>query len=548
MDFRAETYTILSQSSSFVDGTNNMVATIWLLGCCCISLLIIPTSIVFFFSFFSKFIQISSNAKYLPDIFSRIWFRTILLTPKGVGAISIAILTIMIGAINVELSVISTIGFFILIIFILLYIISQSLNIFLFIRKQFLGKELIENRLNLHTVNSGEAIRTQINLKIPFPIGFLVKMRMIVPKKLGGEIRSSDVKKSEDMVNFNTVFKKSRRGKHEVGPIVVEYQDLFGLTSIQIFNFKKNKITIYPLIKNLKKLDWQTISDKYGDDNTVKRFINSDDFFEMREYQRGDDIRKIHWKATAKTDKLMVRNPEITYVTTGNFVVLVDNFIIGEKDAGFIYRDLKGADDILDRIVEVAGSIIDFTLKNNKEIKVFYSISSKKVKKKIFHKTRREEWLDELSQIDWTAKSSTNKNLIYDVIINEAKNASGIFIVTSEMDMTRYGYLASLKKRLGIELNIIFIEPTEFLAEESIKSSRIKRFAEKGLLTVPFLSQYSFFDNMLFKKYDSEDIKIKNYEKLKSRSKIIKNALSLNFKKVKIIGKNSNYVSILENN
>jgi hypothetical protein len=97
-------------------------------------------------------------------------------------------------------------------------------------------------------------------------------------------------------------------------------------------------------------------------------------------------------------------------------------------------------------------------------------------------------------------------------------------------------------------LNIIFIEPTEFLAEESIKSSRIKRFAEKGLLTVPFLSQYSFFDNMLFKKYDSEDIKIKNYEKLKSRSKIIKNALSLNFKKVKIIGKNSNYVSILENN
>jgi hypothetical protein len=397
-------------------------------------------------------------------------------------------------------------------------------------------------------VNSGEAIRTQINLKIPFPIGFLVKMRMIVPKKLGGEIRSSDVKKSEDMVNFNTVFKKSRRGKHEVGPSVVEYQDLFGLTSIQIFNFKKNKITIYPLIKNLKKLDWQTISDKYGDDNTVKRFINSDDFFEMREYQRGDDIRKIHWKATAKTDKLMVRNPEITYVTTGNFVVLVDNFIIGEKDAGFIYRDLKGADDILDRIVEVAGSIIDFTLKNNKEIKVFYSISSKKVKKKIFHKTRREEWLDELSQIDWTAKSSTNKNLIYDVIINEAKNASGIFIVTSEMDMTRYGYLASLKKRLGIELNIIFIEPTEFLAEESIKSSRIKRFAEKGLLTVPFLSQYSFFDNMLFKKYDSEDIKIKNYEKLKSRSKIIKNALSLNFKKVKIIGKNSNYVSILENN
>ena len=46
----------------------------------------------------------------------------------------------------------------------------------------------------------------------------------------------------------------------------------------------------------------------YAEDGTVaRRGEDRSEMFQLREYRAGDDIRQIHWKLSAKTDELILR-------------------------------------------------------------------------------------------------------------------------------------------------------------------------------------------------------------------------------------------------
>jgi uncharacterized protein (DUF58 family) len=47
-----------------------------------------------------------------------------------------------------------------------------------------------------------------------------------------------------------------------------------------------------------------------------------DEFYGLREYQDGDDLRRVHWASTARVDQLMIRQPE--NLLQGRLTVAVD--------------------------------------------------------------------------------------------------------------------------------------------------------------------------------------------------------------------------------
>jgi uncharacterized protein (DUF58 family) len=47
-----------------------------------------------------------------------------------------------------------------------------------------------------------------------------------------------------------------------------------------------------------------------------------DEFYGLREYRTGDDLRRVHWASTARTDQLMIRQPE--NLLQGRLTVAVD--------------------------------------------------------------------------------------------------------------------------------------------------------------------------------------------------------------------------------
>jgi uncharacterized protein (DUF58 family) len=57
-----------------------------------------------------------------------------------------------------------------------------------------------------------------------------------------------------------------------------------------------------------------------------------EDFYTLREYQRGDDLRRVHWPSSAKTDELMIRQLETPWQSRA--LVLLD-----VRDASYESRD-----------------------------------------------------------------------------------------------------------------------------------------------------------------------------------------------------------------
>lgn len=102
-----------------------------------------------------------------------------------------------------------------------------------------------------------------------------------------------------------------QRGIHHVGPLELRLEDPFGVASSSVHQAPATKLVVYPRVEAIEALPPgppDGISDRAGL-SPVAPTVDGD-LYALREYQRGDDLRRVHWRSTAKHDELMVRHPE----------------------------------------------------------------------------------------------------------------------------------------------------------------------------------------------------------------------------------------------
>jgi uncharacterized protein (DUF58 family) len=102
----------------------------------------------------------------------------------------------------------------------------------------------------------------------------------------------------------------STRGVHRVGPLRVRVVDPFGLVERQRDAGQPHEITVLP-----RRYDLPPLGPSGSDDDGATRpaphqmGLGEDDII-ARSYQRGDALKRLHWKATARRGELMVRQEE----------------------------------------------------------------------------------------------------------------------------------------------------------------------------------------------------------------------------------------------
>jgi uncharacterized protein (DUF58 family) len=141
-----------------------------------------------------------------------------------------------------------------------------------------------------------------------------------------------------------------RRGSYTVGPTTVMASDPFGLVTADSRSTDTARLIVQPRTTPLAPL---TLPIAWRDGAaTLSHSVGSggSDDASVREFRHGDDLRKIHWRSSAKTGALMVRQEERPW--HGESLILLDS-------RSLAYPTLPGSDEspALEWAISTAASI-----------------------------------------------------------------------------------------------------------------------------------------------------------------------------------------------
>ncbi|MCC5952499.1 MAG: DUF58 domain-containing protein [Acidimicrobiia bacterium] len=136
-----------------------------------------------------------------------------------------------------------------------------------------------------------------------------------------------------------------RRGILVIGPLHVTMGDPFGLSRLRMEVTGPSDLTVYPHVDHVPAVPLSSGSDPMAGavhPNALGRA--GEDFYALRHYVVGDDLRRVHWAATARHDELMVRQDELPW--QGRTTILLD------------VRRTAGTDEDLEIAISAAASLV----------------------------------------------------------------------------------------------------------------------------------------------------------------------------------------------
>lgn len=141
-----------------------------------------------------------------------------------------------------------------------------------------------------------------------------------------------------------------RRGHYTVGPLTLTSTDPFGLARLESAAAPKASILVHPRVEPL------ALPRDLGDRRSLAVSAlrqpigaSGEDFYTLREYNEGDDLRKVHWPATAKRGRYMIRQEETPWHNRATVVF----------DDRSTAHDGIGDASSFERVIEAAASIVD---------------------------------------------------------------------------------------------------------------------------------------------------------------------------------------------
>ncbi|MCI3937609.1 DUF58 domain-containing protein [Chryseobacterium aahli] len=107
---------------------------------------------------------------------------------------------------------------------------------------------------------------------------------------------------------FQYILEPKERGEYSFGALNIFASSPLGFVSKR-FSFQKDAmLPAYPSFVHLRKYELMALQNEFllGGIKRIRKLGHTMEFEQIKEYVPGDDIRTINWKATSKTNRLMV--------------------------------------------------------------------------------------------------------------------------------------------------------------------------------------------------------------------------------------------------
>jgi uncharacterized protein (DUF58 family) len=151
--------------------------------------------------------------------------------------------------------------------------------------------------LELANVSPSRCTLMLVEERVPYALGS--RPRFVLPGLASGERRAVAYTVRSDV-----------RGRFTVGPLAVRLTDPFGLVQLARSFTARDELVVTPPVHELPGLPWRGDWGGRGDSRPRAVAASGEDDVATREYRHGDDLRRVHWRSTARRGELMVRREE----------------------------------------------------------------------------------------------------------------------------------------------------------------------------------------------------------------------------------------------
>ncbi len=169
------------------------------------------------------------------------------------------------------------------------------------------SREIVPTR-----VQAGQPAQVSLRLDNPgrVPTGLML-LEDQVPYVLGSRPRFVlDQLRPRWERTMSYVVRSEVRGRFAIGPLTVRLSDPFGFVELTRAFTSRAVLVVTPVVVDLTSFRLSGEWSGTGDNRPRAFAAAGTEDVTVREYRLGDDLRRIHWRSTARTDELMVRREE----------------------------------------------------------------------------------------------------------------------------------------------------------------------------------------------------------------------------------------------
>jgi uncharacterized protein (DUF58 family) len=175
----------------------------------------------------------------------------------------------------------------------------------------FIGKQPTARRVMADRLSNGDENKVMLEVKNEMPFAAHFEIIDELPQQF--QKRDWMVKqpfKPNEQRNIVYKLRPTDRGEYLFGNILIYVRSLLGFVMRRYDIKAAATVPVYPSFMQMRKyelLSQTTVQSEHGN-KRMRKIGHSMEFEQIKEYVRGDDIRTINWKATARKGGLMVNS------------------------------------------------------------------------------------------------------------------------------------------------------------------------------------------------------------------------------------------------
>ena len=182
------------------------------------------------------------------------------------------------------------------------------------------------------------------------------------PERQGQGLQNSTSMGWYERVRWDYRLRCTQRGLYRIGPAQIRSGDLFGFFNSETTWDHRDQILVYPEMVPLQELGLPALKPLGEVKGGIKIFQDVSRPATVRDYQRGDPLKWVDWKLSAKAQRLQVRSFDPSSTTTMILVTAVDTDPLG----GARYSPI-----LLERVVTASASVASYAAEHEYTLGLF---------------------------------------------------------------------------------------------------------------------------------------------------------------------------------